>query len=242
MFDIPAKMCNAYAANNFAAIWHLAFIMKKLLLAAGVLAATSIPLLGASPVRAAACPGGSAQLNTLTPLAFTCDQGNFKFTLTGYTGFIGTDTISFSNSGDATFTYSVNSDTPWMSGTKTLSYTVVAPTGKRLKGYTSSLSSSQFDPKAGAYDVTGAAGIAAATLNDMVQIAGQKMYASPYTLTSDSYSASLGSITGNGIQTVQSTVATADPSTTVPGPLPILGAGAAFGFSRKLRSRIKLSA
>jgi hypothetical protein len=24
-----------------------------------------------------------------------------------------------------------------------------------------------------------------------------------------------------------------------PGPLPILGAGAAFGFSRKLRSRIK---
>jgi hypothetical protein len=25
----------------------------------------------------------------------------------------------------------------------------------------------------------------------------------------------------------------------VPGPLPILGAGAAFGFSRKLRGRIK---
>ncbi|MEB3335489.1 MAG: hypothetical protein VKP70_10955, partial [Cyanobacteriota bacterium] len=25
----------------------------------------------------------------------------------------------------------------------------------------------------------------------------------------------------------------------VPGPLPILGAGAAFGFSRKLRARIK---
>jgi hypothetical protein len=24
-----------------------------------------------------------------------------------------------------------------------------------------------------------------------------------------------------------------------PGPLPVLGAGAAFGFSRKLRSRIK---
>jgi hypothetical protein len=27
----------------------------------------------------------------------------------------------------------------------------------------------------------------------------------------------------------------------VPGPLPLLGAGAAFGFSRKLRSRIKAS-
>ena len=29
--------------------------------------------------------------------------------------------------------------------------------------------------------------------------------------------------------------------TQVPGPLPILGAGAAFGFSRKLRNRIKAS-
>ena len=32
------------------------------------------------------------------------------------------------------------------------------------------------------------------------------------------------------------------PESAVPGPLPILGAGAAFGFSRKLRSRIKASA
>ncbi|MEB3306094.1 MAG: hypothetical protein VKL58_07770, partial [Cyanobacteriota bacterium] len=30
--------------------------------------------------------------------------------------------------------------------------------------------------------------------------------------------------------------------TTVPGPLPVLGVGAAFGFSRKLRNRIKASA
>ena len=27
--------------------------------------------------------------------------------------------------------------------------------------------------------------------------------------------------------------------TSVPGPLPLLGAGAAFGFSRRIRSRIK---
>jgi len=31
------------------------------------------------------------------------------------------------------------------------------------------------------------------------------------------------------------------PSTSVPGPLPVLGAAAAFGFSRKLRNRIKSS-
>jgi len=28
-------------------------------------------------------------------------------------------------------------------------------------------------------------------------------------------------------------------TTRVPGPLPLLGAGAAFGFSRRIRSRIK---
>ena len=33
----------------------------------------------------------------------------------------------------------------------------------------------------------------------------------------------------------------APPSTPVPGPLPLFGAAAAFGFSRKLRKRIKLA-
>lgn len=33
-----------------------------------------------------------------------------------------------------------------------------------------------------------------------------------------------------------------EPGDSVPGPLPLLGAGAAFGFSRKLRRRIKLAA
>jgi len=37
---------------------------------------------------------------------------------------------------------------------------------------------------------------------------------------------------GGAIDNMQNTVRT-------PGPLPILGAGAAFGFSRKLRGRIK---
>jgi hypothetical protein len=31
------------------------------------------------------------------------------------------------------------------------------------------------------------------------------------------------------------------PATSVPGPLPLFGAAAAFGFSRKLRKRIKLA-
>jgi len=48
----------------------------------------------------------------------------------------------------------------------------------------------------------------------------------------------IDTISVNGVQSIQNTF-TQQP---VPGPLPILGAGAAFGFSRKLRSRIKASA
>ena len=44
-------------------------------------------------------------------------------------------------------------------------------------------------------------------------------------------------VTTNG--TAQITGLTNSFQTAVPGPLPILGAGAAFGFSRKLRNRIK---
>jgi hypothetical protein len=48
----------------------------------------------------------------------------------------------------------------------------------------------------------------------------------------------IDSISAVGVQSIQNAF-TQQP---VPGPLPILGAGAAFGFSRKLRSRIKASA
>ena len=42
-------------------------------------------------------------------------------------------------------------------------------------------------------------------------------------------------------QSLPYAVATQIPAASAPGPLPFLGAGAAFGFSRKLRKRIKLA-
>ncbi|MCX5949529.1 MAG: hypothetical protein NTY67_15605 [Cyanobacteria bacterium] len=51
---------------------------------------------------------------------------------------------------------------------------------------------------------------------------------------------------GNQIDTLSNLGAaigtTPQGTTSVPGPLPVLGAGAAFGFSRKLRNRIKQAA
>jgi hypothetical protein len=49
-----------------------------------------------------------------------------------------------------------------------------------------------------------------------------------------------GNLVANSLGTIYSI--TPGPASEVPGPLPILGAGAAFGFSRRLRHRIKLAA
>jgi len=50
------------------------------------------------------------------------------------------------------------------------------------------------------------------------------------------------SVTGGTVNTIADQVsfqlAPTSPSASVPGPLPLLGAGAAFGFSRKLRQRL----
>lgn len=49
-------------------------------------------------------------------------------------------------------------------------------------------------------------------------------------------------VTNGGVQSVNFRVNTSDTSSAVPGPLPVLGAAAAFGFSRKVRNRIKAAA
>lgn len=46
---------------------------------------------------------------------------------------------------------------------------------------------------------------------------------------------------GNGVTQFANRL-TQQTTTQTPGPLPLLGAGAAFGFSRKLRNRVKLAA
>ena len=205
-------------------------------------AAGTFAFAGAAPANAAVCPDSSVALSTLTPLAYSCAQGGFMFTLTSWSGFVGPDAISFSNPSATEFTYSLQSNTPWLSGTKTLSYTLTAPSGKVISFYTSSLSSSRPNNKAGKFDVDGSVGIAQATLANSMSMGGQYDYTSSLP-TSETFTDTLYDITGNGIQTVQASFGVVDPPTPpVPGPLPIFGAAAAFGFSRKVRNRIKAAA
>ena len=207
-----------------------------LLTTAGTLVVT-----GAAPANAAACPQpGSFALSTLIPLAFSCDQGGFTFKLTSWSGFDGSDSISFSNPTPDTFNYSIQANTPWASGSKILNYMVTAPVNKLLSGHTASLNTAVFAPTNGKFTVAGVNSAQGVMTNSVVN-PGSILYGTP--LSPDTFTATLDSISGGAVQVVNSTYSSVmAPMTAVPGPLPILGAGAAFGFSRKLRRRIKLAA
>ena len=203
-------------------------------------AAGTFAFAGAAPANAAACPNGSVALSTLTPLAFSCDQGGFTFTLSSFTGFVPADAISFANPTATTFTYNVNSNVPWTSGSKVLNYSLTAPSGKLLTAHTSSLTGSLIPPGSGTYAVAGTNATAATMVNNATT-PGFVSY--PVNLASDTFTATLDGLSGSGAQQVSSTYAVVDaPTSAVPGPLPIFGAAAAFGFSRKVRNRIKAAA
>lgn len=206
-------------------------------------AAGTFAFAGAAPANAAepACPNGSVALSTLSPLDFSCDQGGFTFKFTGFSGFSAVDAITFSNPGGTGFRYSLQSNSVWTTGPKILNYSLTAPSGKLLSAHTASISSATLTPGSGTFTVAGT-NTATSIMTDNNTTAGSVSY--PVNLASDTFIATLSSVSGGGVETVQSSygVVDAPPTPAVPGPLPIFGAAAAFGFSRKVRNRIKAAA
>jgi len=219
--------------------------MKKQLKtgAALLVAAGALGLVGATPAHALvpACTTVGT-IGVASPRPFSCTTtSGFTFTLNNpVTGFVNGDSLSFTST-SSTFTLGVLADQPWAPGTYALNYTIAAPTGKLLSTYSSSLTSSVSSSDAGNWSVNGANGTATATFAAPNAVNGNKTYAPQ--LASDTFASTL-TVTGGVIQSVTSTVNVVDApvNTPTPGPLPLLGAGAAFGFSRRLRNRVKLAA
>jgi hypothetical protein len=174
-------------------------------------------------------------------------------------GFKATDFVAISTTGTGTvatgtantLNFSIQGNpTPYpTSFSGLLNYSLAAPTGRSIVDYSSALSSSaNGGNNTGTFDLTGSAGTAAATYVPFNLATGAtKTYASTSVLT-DAFTASVG-VTQGAIQQITQSFNFQDTPIDppgpgpqgVPGPLPVLGAGVAFGYSRKLRKRIAAS-
>lgn len=201
--------------------------------------------LASNPAKAVSC----GDINTIQDLitAGSCTSKTATLTYTSFTGFAATDFLTITTVGTGgiadTFNMSVQgSPSPYSSPfTGEFKYTITAPTGRYITDYTSALSSSvNAGNNTGTFDLTGAAGTAAATYVPVNTAVGQTKTYSNTTTLSDAFTATVGVTNGDIQQFTQSFNfgTTPPPSTGVPGPLPLVGAGIAFGYSRKLRKRI----
>lgn len=205
-----------------------------------LVAAGSFGLVGASPASAAACVDST--LTTLLNTQCTTSQG-FLFTLTGFNNFMGTDQLSFTPAGANAFQYSVQGTMAYATtgSPYTLSYTLTAPPTRLLDMFTSGGSSS-FPGTASTWDIAAIspqAKSANATIGFPSTVGGADTFA-PNIVTS-TFTGTLN-VTAGQVSTVTGLVTTTQTFVPVPGPLPLLGAGVAFGLSRKLRRRIKSAA
>lgn len=229
------------------------------LVAAGLLG--SAALLSAHPANAAVtgCAGqsiGTALWSDISGTAnFTCTVGdkiysNFTYTSTvnefgaGLTsGIDPMDQFSFSTIGGGGFIHNLNvqSVNSYVNTKVTLNYTVamVPPSVNLFDKYTANIT--------GDVDTTWALSLAATYAASPSSTAGYPALGQAATtpklafnpnVTSSTFSNTLyASNSGAGITQFANRL-----EQRVPGPLPILGAGAAFGFSRKLRRRVSLAA
>lgn len=217
--------------------------------------AAGVSFLVSTPAKAAI---GCASIDTIQDLIDNGSCVSRGVTVTynpSHSGFAATDFVSISTMGTLTpdtgiadsLTFSVQGNpnlyiNPF---TGELMYSIAAPSGRSFIDYTSALSSStNLGNNTGTFDLTGMEGPAMATYKPVnISQTGTKTYASTSVLT-DAFIAKVG-VTQGSIESFtqsfnfQNTGPGPGPGPQgVPGPLPVLGAGIAFGYSRKLRKRI----
>jgi len=232
----------------------LSFAAKAALLPGLGLAA----VVGSSaPAQAAgACSGYVFLQDLITTGGGVCRQqgaaGPVEFTYLSHSGF-NASVFTFNTSGtglnSATFGLGTNTvpfpTNPDPNIPYTFNYTLTHNT-KLFSAISNTMSSSiNQNQNAGSYKVesTGSGASLTSTLNQAVINNGSYTY-SPASLLTDTFNTTL-TVTQGDVEFFSATYAFVNPPpppATTPGPLPLLGAGAAFGFSRKIRSTIKANA
>ena len=198
--------------------------------------ALAIPFLGAMPSQAqSACSGGYSIANLVGLSTTGCIIGDKIYSDFSFSGaWAGSSNFTFSNSPADQHTFG-GSGLALNPGAYSYTYKVkIAPGNplQRLLGYrTGSGTSDLFLPLVSTKTLAGTPGGTVTAINDLTS--PSYMY-SPYVTGPVVFTSNIN-VTGGRLDILTDTLG----QVTVPGPLPIVGAAAAFGFSRKLRHRIK---
>jgi len=244
--------------------------MKKFSSSSGILAVATLSLTALAPANAAitGCAGGdtgTALWSDIQAGGFTCTIGDkiySDFTYSAvkrnivssvFSGVELLDQFSFSTIGALGLTHNLNvqSLNSFQNATVSLGYTVSRASGtNEFRRFSANLTGDTDTKWALKVSATNAevSGISQ-TQTPLYPLLGQSATTPnvnfvPNTISSAFVNTLQADENGSGVtQFANRLDQMVDiPPTTVPGPLPLLGAAAAFGFSRKLRNRIKLAA
>lgn len=242
--------------------------MKKIKFAAAILAATTVSLGAIAPAKAVVtgCAGGNSGMAmwsdiTATP-GFTCvigDKTYSNFTYSGtkldtgssvFSGIDNSDVFQFSTIGALGLVHNLNiqSANSFQNSTILLNYNVAITSGTNtLMDYSGNITGDNGTQWALSLASTNAPGSPSQTTGypTLAQVATTPDVSFTAGSTStDVANTFAANAAGNGVTQFSNRVTqkTTVPPTATPGPLPLLGAGAAFGFSRRIRSRIKFAA
>ena len=220
--------------------------LRNLTLLAGLTAGLGV--LQATPAHAQVCTGNgtataSFLLTAITP-GLTCIVGDKKYSNFSYTGFVAADAaqnvvnISESGIGGLQHTIGMMNTSGWTSTTNTFNYTVeVVGSGVFLDQWAATGSSSIIGSQ---FKSTVTATSSAPSPNPNLAMNAFSTVGSPSTFnpnTSISSFTNTFTVDSNAFTSFDNSLTQkVNPvATATPGPLPILGAAAAFGSVRKLR-------
>ena len=189
-------------------------------------------------------PGEAKAASCLLSNLASCDQviGDRTYSAFGFSGFTASGADSFSvTSGSVSLNFSPDRTADIPSGQ--FSYTVTLAGGNSFNKVQSNLTGSTLG--GGSFNTSlSATGLAAPATAANGNNPGATQSFGASTTTAAFVQAFVFDYTANPdtLSSVGGSFTTLLDTTSVPGPLPVLGAGAAFGFSRKLRKRIKQAA
>ena len=232
--------------------------MVKQLKSAAVLlfASGTLSFVGTAPAHAGVCTTGNGTSTASFSLSLinsdpdlTCIVGDKTYSNFSYTGFVSSDpaqnTVNMSESGVGGLQHTIGmmNTSGWTSAINTFNYTITVTTGTNSLDQWAATGSSSI--LSSGFTSTVTATNSAPSPNPNGAVNAFTTVGSPSTFTAGTLSSAFTNrfdVTSQGFTSFDNSVNQRLETSSVPGPLPILGAGAAFGFSRKLRSRIKAAA